>query len=61
MPVTNETRNAKPSTGKDGLAWMGKLFALGKASVRIRCEPAYATNRPASPPMQLSNMLSVRI
>ena len=38
-PVTSETKNAKPSTGSDGLASMGRFFASGKARAKIKREP----------------------
>ena len=60
-PVPSESRSANPSTGKDGLAWIGMWGASGNASVRMVRVPAYAIARPAAPPMQPSRMLSVSI
>ena len=39
-PVTSDSRNAKPSTGSEGLASIGRLCALGNASARIVRVPA---------------------
>ena len=61
IPVTSETRNAKPRTGKEGLGSMTMARACGNAHARIMRQAAYATATPASPPMQASSTLSVSV
>ena len=37
-PVTSETRNVNPSTGSEGLAWIGMWRDSGNASANIMCD-----------------------
>ena len=59
-PVASESRNAKPSTIGEGLAWMGICVASGKARVKIMRAPAYAMPIPMMPPATERIRLSIK-